>query len=383
MKGCKNRLMKNKVSLNTNIKNEKINWIELVEFINTNEVDFVAHVMTPFHIIGIKAFLAFLRKNGYQKLKGVIVIGQHIKSGYILNIDDIKVQDYCDAKVYYYESLQLSGAKLSKMIMRNIFPKHKQQKGKVLFVIHQAVPWVYFSTECIRKTDYTVINVITDDGLSSYFGIGHWAKMTAKDRGSILYGIKYIIQRSIADLVRRYYLIQTINFSFFSKKKLFNKQIVTFYRQILESEISEYGINEDKKYILYLSQPFEHSDEMWKIADKILLYFQNKGYKIYIKIHPRENEFNINKKIKAKFLNREFSAESIIAHSKNKPCFVIGWVSTSLLTLSAFWNIKCYTLYDYLPIKYQRYIASDFVKLINNPLVKNKYVKKLEISDIK
>ena len=83
------------------------------------------------------------------------------------------------------------------------------------------------------------------------------------------------------------------------------------------------------------------------------------------------------------YLDKHLSVESIIANTVNKPDYIIGWSSTSLLTLSAFWDINCYSLYKNLTAKYQKKVSADFIRLVNNPSIKNVYVKDLTLEAIR
>ena len=224
-----------------------------------------------------------------------------------------------------------------------------------------------------------MIDVVTDDGMSSYFGILHWMKRTAEDNKSFMAGIKYMFFRGISYLVIHISKISVLKFKIFSNKSLLDDKIVALYRNVLESSSNDIGINEKEKYILYLDQPIDGEEHKTTIAlaYNVLIDFYKKGYKIYVKPHPREKERCTFGDIKVIFLSKKFSVEEIIAKTSHKPKAVIGWVSTSLITLAAFWKMDCYTLIKLLPYKKQNSIAKDFLKLIDDRRIKDVLVKKV------
>ncbi len=377
------------IEIHNQTHNVTMNRYTLIQYICNHELDFVAFAMTPFHLVGIKAYLQYLHENGYEKVKGILLISRHKKNGYILRSNEIKFEKFCEATVGYYDDAHENietKVKLIHEIFGGIKRKRKEKGKKALYLIHQAVPRIYLCIECIGKTNYFVHNVVTDDGISSHFGMLHWAKMTARDNDSIFMGIKYIILRMTGQAIQKCYSIPITNFSFFSPQRLFDKKIIEMYKKVLENENLQCGIMEKEKYILYLSQPIDDvytQKALLNIANAVLSYYKGKNYKIYVKLHPREQQLGLTDDMDVVYLDKHLSVESIIANTVNKPDYIIGWSSTSLLTLSAFWDINCYSLYKNLTAKYQKKVSADFIRLVNNPSIKNVYVKDLTLEAIR
>src|SRR5680860_231660 len=88
--------------MSINIKRE-----ELYNFITKKllkeDIDFIACLVSPFHALGVDAFLLELSRKKKRKLKGIIFIDPHPKSGFIVNEKDLRCSEFADVEIIYIE----------------------------------------------------------------------------------------------------------------------------------------------------------------------------------------------------------------------------------------------------------------------------------------
>ena len=82
-----------------------MNKEEIVGYVLDNPtIDFVAKIITPFHMIGLQAFLLELCKVKKRLVNGVVLIEKHSVSGYAINISEVNLEEYGDIVCVYYSN---------------------------------------------------------------------------------------------------------------------------------------------------------------------------------------------------------------------------------------------------------------------------------------
>ena len=313
---------------------EKIGRKDLSNLVQ-GDYDFVARVDTPYHLLNLKAYLKSVLST--QKIKGIILIGKHPTSKYLLDRDRIDIDPLVEINAYYYSQ------ECSSDVM---VPEVVADKNKTLTIIHPDRAWSFLSVEC-KKTRKRVEAVIIDDGIGTYFGSGKRAVTTIRDNGSLLVGAKYLLGRIGGNALMHLSGVHVTCFSLFLKKQFANQLVVDCLKNeiIVESNNCE-RIAFEPKSVVYISQPNTNIDfyhRTVEIGKTKLRELRDNGYKVYVKLHPREMQTDIWGKDEFCILPN-MPIESIIAASTAKPTLIVGWTSTALITLSLMWNIESISL---------------------------------------
>ncbi|MGN0416180.1 MAG: polysialyltransferase family glycosyltransferase [Agathobacter sp.] len=321
---------------------------ELINFVLENQnLDFIAKIITPFHLIGVEAFLVELCKSKNRLVQGVILIEKHSVSGYSINLSDIDLDEYGHiACVYYSDDCNPNRDDIDKIY--EIIKKSSKyvNKTRKLYVINTIEAWSSFSAELYRKSSYNVIQVVMDDGIGSYGNLVQWCKSLWKDTKSIRLCIRYVMLHFFSKFIDIYYGIPRIYYTMFGRKNFWNHTVVDAYKTAIEQNLQPTDTEFGPKSIIYLSQPLDDPSTL-EIALDILKKLKEIGYNIYIKLHPRENTNTYFEELNATNLPQQFTIESIVYNSKIKPEWVFGWCSTALFTISGFWSINCCALCDF------------------------------------
>ena len=73
----------------------------LTEKLLNGGVDFVAFVVSPFHILGVNAFLLEIREKYKKPPRGIIFILPHPKDGIIVNEEHVKCRKFTNVEIAY------------------------------------------------------------------------------------------------------------------------------------------------------------------------------------------------------------------------------------------------------------------------------------------
>ena len=364
----------------------------LTEKLLNEKIDFVAFVVTPFHVLGVDAFLLELKKR-YNKLpRGIIFIYPHPKNGIIVNEEHIKCRKFADIEVVYMIDSKPSKKKLVninnvckdglKIIQGILHVSSRKNNRKKLFVISVMYPYLsifkIFSNKEIAHL-YLPKFIVIDEGVGSYMSKKVWELVSKYDRGlkekeritfSLLVkdtfkGILTSIAKVIGEIVIKAIssVIEIENRLIFSKYNdttlIPNFIIIHSYRKVLkfEKDIAHRKfISITKKPIVVLgTQPFVEYNQITEykfieLIDEIIKVLEEKGFTIILKPHPREAP--------RKYLRLLSKHEELIVVPSStlledillscSPTAIIGFTSTSLITSKLFYGIHSISVIDLL-----------------------------------
>ena len=125
----------------------------------------------------------------------------------------------------------------------------------------------------------------------------------------------------------------------------FDHQMREYYKKAFEAGVFKSLLNPHEDYIIYLSSPYDGAlaIEMKGILKKILGEITSLGLDVYVKLHPRENEWTNED---YRYIDKELAIECFIGGVEKKPLMVMGWDTTALFTISALWGIDCFSMCD-------------------------------------
>ncbi|SDB39038.1 hypothetical protein SAMN02910298_01928 [Pseudobutyrivibrio sp. YE44] len=315
---------------------------DFIKEVNSNSnIDFIGYAETPFHLLGVKAFILHLSEQLQRNVNGIIIEGKHSTAGYLLN-DDVINFPVCD----YIKVFRFSLTELNHRCFKSESAINESRNP--LVIISPVSPWIRLAVEYKKAFHVKVDTACIDDGTGAYLSRHEFIKITQQGKTALYVELKSIIRDCAKVIVRECNKIGEVEFSIFKKRSFMNDKVVDYYRRVIEQDVEK---NNDlgNKYIIYLGTVDEIKDVQTAHNTRVICLlkeFYNKGYKVYIKMHPRDTDGLGEVDFPVVSLPQEKSIEEIIASVTNKPDVVIGHGSTALLTLAVFWGIETWSLSD-------------------------------------
>ncbi|KZE38887.1 hypothetical protein AV656_08280 [Bhargavaea cecembensis] len=309
------------------------------------EIDFYAYCITPWHAIGVRAYInSMLKRN--NSLRGVILISHNPGTDYLIDSDVFLFDLDVDVKIFKCKDSRRANKaqyffKLIKSMQKVQPPRDNE---RLLHILRPFRPDIRFAVDYQQNTRRECKLVCLDEGVGTYKT--DYEILKEKIRGSITTGsIHFLMSSFYKFLLLRNRLVPEYYTLFKDNKGLLeiNLNIAKEYKKcIRQSVVSSINI-ETPKYALLLTQPFEieqdvsSKNEINDIFDHLLKLFKQLGYEIIVKPHPREGKDVIDeyKQRGFKVLETKLPLEIYMESLKKKPEVVIGAVSTSLITANA------------------------------------------------
>lgn len=328
---------------------------ELVNYCKQNpNIDFIARCITPWHLLGINAFVNSLKYREKRTIRGIIFVMAHSLTGYAIDSSKIDSIENIMAQIYDIQESFFSGNNLFKGI-RNIISSSFRKSNcnyKDLYIISPMKSWSSLSVDILNANcKYNIFNIIIDDGFLSYESKFQLLLKQFAETKSIASLFKNAIQFPYEYALQNKYNYEKIHWALFKKKYgkfIANYKVVNCYKKILEMDsFRQIGEDFQNDYVVIITQPFEDHDLDYELfIQEILIpiknYFSSKNVDAYIKPHPREKTFEYYNKFK--LLNYNGSIEQFAFSCPKCPLYVIGIYSTALVTINLFSGIKTISL---------------------------------------
>lgn len=336
--------------------------------------NFIATAVTKWHAHGIDVGLSLLESRGIH-LSGVIYLCTFPGTKKSVTRDNFKTQN---KELRFIECEFQDQNKLSRIIsnFRAILllslMKHKKARKEKIYVfnvIHPNLNWICLEQKYNYKKEISFVMI--DEGVGSYVRTErkHWVSLKInqyKGLKHIYYYFLYSMFGIVRDFIQNkakkilvengnyceYMLFReiTINGTSILEK---NNEVIECYRAILEEE-NYSKIKKKSANILLNTQNLVEggiitTEKEKKLWDKLAPVFNDLGYNIILKKHPREDNNKKYEELKNIFINDDNrSQEEITATSEILPMCVISPYSTTLVTLNLFWNIPAISLAYFL-----------------------------------
>lgn len=325
----------------------KMNISEIMRYAYDNsDINYIAHVSTPMTVIWAKVCLFYMHeKMKIDKLKGIFVVNAWTEGKWAI---EKELPLMSGDTPWLEKSLWVLNDNSNPGIRKNVNRKVKKTKAsRVVYMIDTDVLWLRPSilTRKYFNIDLRHIYIEFD---KTPFGIreeivSNW--LLIKENGLFPIARMYT-RRLAANIGASIYGVDVNRIHGYDRKKFFSDLYIEYVRKVLESEGNEYNIL-PTKYVIYLSNPYQEDDAMVvaHIAEETLIKYYEKGYKIFVKQHPRETGEVPFKNISVEYLPREYAIESIIATSAIKPKAIIAGSTSAIIEIARIWkNIDCYSI---------------------------------------
>lgn len=317
---------------------------------NNESLDFVAKCITPWHLIGLKAFVERLCSSK-DTVRGLVFVRKH-NSGKSTNFyvkeSDFQFPNNAIIDVFFEDRAVSSTVEKGKKFFSYIFDGvEKKRSNHTVYILQSFYQDYLFAFSFLKNTFSNCELVCIDEGVGSY--------RNKRDLTHYYFskGLKKGLQAWF-DWLLSYILDKKIKcpkewFTILKKSKLGwvkNEEVCELYNKVLRQ--SEDFVIGDEKYILVLTQPFDTEEDrmsasaMYAAIDNEISIYQEKGYKVYIKPHPRETDDTINSYKQKGYSVFPFAGgfETIMGGINNLPECVIGLNTTSLITAKVLFDIR-------------------------------------------
>lgn len=340
---------------------ETIGNKRLYEILQKDKFDYVAYVMTQWHVHSLEAALKMLEQKEHRELSGIIVIKPHPVNGYLLNQTSFSNKT---AKYYYSvddeKMLDILSSEVSGILYYILLKKSSRESFYFLRPTGFRYPILGKINKSLQnKKKITVVKL--DEGVGTYVNnSATWLKNTLLENTSlkskIISYVKYYEEKLLNEEKMKN-IGQCIDACLFQIRDgvcITNMNFKNYYKESICQFALNTGkllFNENKNYIIINTQI---PDDIFKsgkaISGQILKQcidiFSKNGYKVFVKTHPRDNDFCYYEKLGAEVIHENLSQEAMLALLVTKPTYIIGFFSTTLVTSSVLFGVKTISLDD-------------------------------------
>lgn len=328
---------------------DRISVTNLTKYVEDNpEIKYVAHVATPMCVIWAKACLYYMHEEMHMSnLKGVFLVCAWTNGKYAIN-DKLPVKNentpWLDEPEWFV--LDEGGVSADTKIRSFLDIGKKNKSTREVYMIDTDVLWITPSLY-FRKLSSVELKHF-------YLDFNRWPfKFAERLRNEVL----LMRTNGIIPIVRMYFLAHLRSFVAsvyrvevkriygYDKKKFFSDEYIKYTRMVLDNEKNAYEFFPEGKYVVYLSNPYKAEERqiVAQIAEDVLVKYYQKGYKIYVKQHPREEKDIPFKQIKVEYLPKGYAIEGLVATTENKPRAVIAGSTSAVIEIARLWHdIDCF-----------------------------------------
>lgn len=336
----------------------------LAEYIYDNNIDFVAIITTPWHLIGLKYILKSELINKYTH--GVVLIAEHEISGACLNVNEVKKALNISAHYFQYKYTEDDVSNLFTGV-KKLFTSTSTKKIKIL---SSDKPWIRLALILEKYSSYDFEFFVYDEGIGSYF-------KDDVDYYDGIHKVNFYLKKYIKKILTyKYQIISKKLFIKSGNNLVKNQSVINAYKEIIfKGKVFPLMDVYDSKYVLINTQTYHDNGEILhdadlRVLDSVIYILKKAAFKIKLKPHPRDKSTMRYSQLGLEIIDPSISQEEYISSLKEKPIFIIGFTTTTLITLPLFYGMKAISLVNFID---QRNITGNAKKdfLLFSKLFKN------------
>jgi len=308
---------------------KQIEYSQIAQSISKGDVNFIAFVMTPWHLIGAKAAIEYVKQQGID-VNPVIISQPHPETGYSVTKDD-EYDIYQLKNLYartpllgYLSFLTWCWRTASNSKVELYFANAWYGRFKKLF-------WILSSVRKIFKI------IIFEEGIGSYFKEHYKVDSTLYKRNFF----QKLQARVDLCMTKRYLetgrLVNLNPLKYGKDEKLMlNDKAIEAYKKVLGTK----PLNLDERKVVFLTQ--ELDEEIYRVVNLVTQQLVSSSYEVYIKAHPRMPIDKTKLECKVNLIEHGVAIESVLQTLGTK--YVISFNTTSLLSLSYLYGVTSISL---------------------------------------
>lgn len=342
-----------------------VNHSDIIEKIKSDgDIDFVSFVRTPWHALGCNASLLRLKKKQGAK-KGLIILSDESckNENPLVRADsfDVLRQNgilfnlmFHDGNVFSHSTAENIKTKL---LSFSYLAHHKKGTRRIYVLSPMSINDIFISRLKKAVPEADIISIVIDEGLGVYMRNSfNWAVEQYHNTKSVKEFVRLLfdMQKKRAyvklSLKRNEYISNNLLIKNGREFKE-NGDIISFYKQVIEmdkSDAGKYSIYENAAVIsaqLYFENGQIKNDADLKVYEEVISRLSEKGIHTVFKPHPRDKDLSRYNSLDC-YVDKDntVSQEKIFALLDVKPCAVLSFTSTSLVTSKLFYDVKAVSL---------------------------------------
>ena len=324
---------------------------------NHPEYNFLAKVFTPWHMIGVKATLEKLKKEGII-MKGVGIVSPHPLTGYAIHENEFPNECVytcsCDTTAVI-ENVLADKYHFYKYLFADI---KKSSRKKDFYIIVPVIDTILASQIYRVLPDRHIKFILFDEGVATYINTLWPRPNPFCGWSNFMQFLRYlhchIMGQVFVEHTRE--VLHNQLFTYSSLGQLVqNKYIYPYYIKVLSQKAETTSIEgcfaSIKDSVVICTTAWDRSkiigDEDFIVLKKVCEYLHSKGLRLFLKPHPRDMFFTSKADLLyTQVIDSSLPMESICINYP--PRCIISFSSTILVTAKVFWNIPVYCLSDML-----------------------------------
>lgn len=319
-----------------------------------DEINFLASVVTPLHVLGVEAAIYHLVQKGI-KLIGYIVIVPHPKTGYAVSSEFFHKIENVDIKIIYLSSKAESKGLKQKVVDKwNLYHYYlnceKKNKGNQLFYYLKPFEPSFYRIPKVAsiKKDWKLQIIVTEEGLASYTPDllkKNESKWSTRVKDKIIGTEWFMRSLKKANMVSYFLFLKREEDSWVR-----NNECTDAFKAVLSMNKAkdEFSYYENAVIInttlLYEDGLIDGDIDILLLAD-IVETLRKNGNTVIIKPHPREKRLDRYKDLDCIIEQKyDISQESVLTNLKVLPKCILGFNSTTLVTAKILFNVRTISL---------------------------------------
>lgn len=333
--------------------------------VQDRSVNFIAFVISPWHLISLEASLSYLNSFGRQ-MNGIVCVVKHPKTGYTIKKQE-ELQVVGAKYVCFTDNYYISCEKRMENSVWKSFIQHRKQNYHLLkhicidginwygrSTVYVMSPWVVNFSVGVRlgMMHYFVRYVILDEGIGNYLGDGVTKKKVASFTS--MHQWKTYFMHNVMPYIwipKFHHIFDARAFELQSNGKcVLKSSLQLYYKQaiIKHSNRIDNSFFVGGKVIICTSVVYDgvfQNAEDIRVWQELCKTLYCAGIKMILKPHPRDNFFaSFAESWHCELIGEGYTLEEICAISK--PLAVIGHHSTALVTVNAFFGVPAICVTD-------------------------------------
>ena len=327
---------------------ETINKKNLLKYIEEHpDINYIAHVATPMTVIWAKVCLYYMHDEMHiNRLNGIFVVNAWTSDKWAIK-EELPVKtsgtEWLDEPEWFVadnnDESTITGIKDVGFALR------RQKNKRIVYMIDTDSLWIMHSVYARKISNIELKHIYLDFDHEPYNLKERFIDYTTTVKGNgFLPILRRDTRRHVSVASASLFNVNLKRINAYDKQNFFSEQYIRYTRKVLEDEKGLYSFSPVGNYIIYLSDPYEPDDipVVAEIAEELLVKFYKRGYKIYVKQHPRETGKIPFKEIEVEYLPNKYAIEALVASCDNKPKAIVAGSTSAIIEIARLWNIDCY-----------------------------------------
>lgn len=328
---------------------------KLIKFVEFERYEYIAICMTPWHFLGVCSFINEREKksgNRFDNNRCLMVILPHPYTGFCIHGEDLENSVNIPCDIIYglqgFNTLKVGGLFFG---LVNLFSYRKNKEIGGYF-LSAALPMIFLEAKFFSIFKRKRKLVIVDEGVSGYLSPWGWMRHTFHETKSCKSALKMLFRHIVSHLMTSLFKAEPERWMLFQQRKRkfhLNVEISQAYFENFHVNLD--GNKKTGRYVLLLSQPISDESEKVRYLYSIgLLIKEMKCLDIgfWVKLHPRDKKSDWIGLGECTIIDYQGPVETMYPTLEKLPMVVMGFSSSALLTLKAFYHAKCASISPYI-----------------------------------